>query len=75
MFLFYKLHTFHFHRSHVVHDPCVFLCKTKQKQKQKNKKKREQKESHTTFLVTCVGYHDDVYKPTMLGLFTHFSKK
>jgi len=47
-------------------------AKTKQKQKHKN---REQKESHTTFLVTCVGYHDDGYKPTMLGLYTYFSIK
>jgi len=30
---------------------------------------------HTTFLVTCVGYHDDSYKPTMLGLYARFSKK
>jgi len=45
----------------------------KKKNKNKNKKKREQKESHTAFLVTCVGYHDDGHKPTMLGLYTHFS--
>jgi len=32
-------------------------------------------ESLTTFLVTCVGYHEDGYKPTMLGLYTHFSIK
>ena len=27
------------------------------------------------FLVTCVGYHDDGYKPTMLELYTYFSWK
>jgi len=30
---------------------------------------------YTTFLVTCVGYHDDSYKQTMLGLYTHFTEK
>jgi len=49
--------------------------KKKGKTQKKDKKKREQKESHTTFLVTSVRYHDDGYKPTMLGLYTHFSKK
>ena len=42
----------------------------KKNKKTKNKKKREQKESHTTFLVTCVGYHDKGYRPTMFGLYT-----
>ena len=45
--------------------------------KKKRTKRRSQwsMEVHTTFLVTCVGYHDDGYNPTMLGLYTHFSKK
>ena len=30
---------------------------------------------YTIFLVTCVGYHDDSYKQTMLGLYTHLSLK
>ena len=30
---------------------------------------------YTTFLGTCVGYHDDSYKQTMLGLYTYFSGK
>jgi len=30
---------------------------------------------YTAFLVTCIGYHDDSYKQTMLGLYTHFSLK
>jgi len=30
---------------------------------------------YATFLVTCVGYHDDGYKPTMSGLYTHLSLK
>jgi len=30
---------------------------------------------YTIFLVTCVGYHDDGYKPTMLELYTYFSWK
>ena len=67
-FLFYKLHTFYFHCSHVMHDPCIFLCKTKKEQ-------QEVMKVYTTFLVTCVGYHNDGYQPTMLGLYTHFSKK
>ena len=62
----------------LMHDPCIFLCKKRGGTKQNKKKKQnkiEQKESHTTFLVTCVGYHDNGYKPTMLGLYTHFSRK
>ena len=58
--------------------PCIFLCKNKKrKEKKGNKKnkKKTKKESHTIFLVTCVGYHDNGYKPTMLGLYTYFSKK
>jgi len=71
-----------------MHDPCIFLFlykkKRKANKKKQNKKKQKQRnnkkkvpmkhESHTTFLVTCVGYHDDGYKPTKLGLYTHFSK-
>ena len=49
--------------------------KAKNKTKQKQKKVTLKYESHTTFLVTCVGYHDDGHKPTMLGLYTHLSKK
>ena len=30
---------------------------------------------YATFLVTCVGYHDDGCEPTMFGSYTHFSKK
>jgi len=56
----------------LMHDPCIFLCKTK---KNENKKTKKTKESHTTFIVTCVGYHNDGYKPTMLGLYAHFSLK
>jgi len=41
----------------------------------KNAKKKRAKRSYTTFLVTCVGYHDDGCKPTMFGLYTHFSIK
>jgi len=58
----------------LMHDPCIFLCK-------KNKKKRTERKSqwslkvYTAFLVTCIGYHDDSYKQTMLGLYTHFSWK
>ena len=69
-----------------MHSPCIFLYKkwgTKKKAKKKTtkrqKKTRTKKQQekvmkvYTTFLVTCVGYHDDGYKPTMLGLYTHFS--
>jgi len=58
----------------LMHDPCIFLCKKGKQNKAKTKKKRT-KRSHTTFLVTCVGYHDNGYRPTLLGLYTHFSKK
>jgi len=54
-----------------MHDPCIFLSR----KKTKRSKKGEKKESHTAFLVACVGYHDDGYKPTMLGLYTHLYKK
>jgi len=45
------------------------------KKKGNKKKTKENKKGHTTFFVTCVGYHDNGYKPTMLGLYTHLSKK
>ena len=46
------------------------------KNKRKNKKKVIMKnEVYTIFLVICVGYHDDSYKHTMLGFYTHFSLK
>ena len=46
------------------------------KNKRKNKKKVTMKnEVYTTFLVTCVGYHDDSNKQTMWGLYTHVSLK
>ena len=45
------------------------------KKKGNKKKTKENKKGHTTFLVTCVGYQDNGYKPTMLGLYTHLSKK
>ena len=39
----------------LMHDPCLFLCKTKIK--------KGSTKIHTAFLVTCVRYHE----PTMLG--------
>ena len=60
----------------LMHDPCIFLYKKirrgKTKQKNNKSKKKVNIKGHTTFLVTCVGYHDNGYKPTMLGLYTHF---
>ena len=50
-------------------------------QTKKTKKKGIERKSqwnmkvYTAFLVTCVGYHDDSYKQTMLGLYTYFSWK
>jgi len=75
------LHTFYFHRSHVMfihawslHFPLQKQNKKKQKRnKQKQKKVTMKNKVYTTFLVTCVGYHDDSYKQTMLGLYTYFS--
>jgi len=55
----------------LIHDPCIFLCKKKHKTKRKDKKKVTMKnEVYTTSLVTWVGYHDDSYKQTILGLYT-----
>jgi len=44
------------------------------KQEKKNKKKVTMKNEVYT-IVTCVGYHADSYKQTMLGIYTHFSSK
>jgi len=46
-------------------------AKEKQQQKKNKKKATMKNEVYTT--VTCVGYHDDSYKQTMLGLYPHFS--
>jgi len=52
----------------------AFSFVKKNKNKRKDKKKVTMKnEVYTTSLVTCVGYHKDSYKKTMLGLYTHFS--
>ena len=51
----------------LMHDPCVFLCKTKTK--------KGSMKVHTAFLVACVRYHEDSYKQTTLGLYIHFSWK
>ena len=45
----------------------------KKENKEKQKTVTMKNEVYTTFLVTCVGYHDDSYKQIMLGLYTHFS--
>ena len=43
LFLFYQLHTFYFHRSHIMFThaqflmPCIFICKTKNKKKDQKK--------------------------------------
>ena len=54
---------------------CMILefssAKEKQQQKKNKKKATMKNEVYTT--VTCVGYHDDSYKQTMLGLYPHFS--
>ena len=56
----------------LVHYPCIFLCEIKNKKRTKRKSQWSMK-VYTAFLVTCVGYHDDSYKQTMLGLYFHFS--
>ena len=43
MLLFGQLHILYFHHLHVMHDPCIFLCKNKKKKQTKAKKKKEQK--------------------------------
>jgi len=78
MLLFCQLHEFYFHHSYDVHSCIVSHALHFPLQKQKRKQKKEQKDVmkvYTTCLVTCVGYHDDGYEPTMLGLYTRFCKK
>ena len=77
MLLFCQLHTFYFHCSHVMFTHTWSLhFPLQKKQKEKNKRKSQwSMKVYTTFLVTCVGYHDDSCKQTMLGLYTHFSWK
>ena len=60
----------------LIHDPNTQLLMPCIFQKKKTKKKSLWSvKVYTTFLVTCVGYHDDSYKQTMLGLYTCFSWK
>ena len=58
----------------LMHGTCIFLCKIRGVGGKKRKKTttKENKKSCTTFLVTCVGYHDGGCKPNMLGLYANF---
>jgi len=51
----------------------AFSSAKKETKTKKRKKKKATMKNEVYTTVTYVRYHDDSYKQTMLGLYTHFS--